>query len=58
MRDHQHCPECNSIEIERVFHDEQMDVIRDTYICNECPTEFIVEWGRPEVIDVVKEDDI
>lgn len=49
MNDVKRCPECDSIDTEIVFTEDWSDCIRRTRICNECPTEWVIDYGNPMI---------
>jgi len=56
MREHQTCPECGSYDIEVVHTEWFTDYVERTKICNDCPAEFTVSYGDPQIIDVTMWD--
>lgn len=50
------CPECQSISVGRVYSEREMKTVYDTYICNDCPTQWTLMYTNPSVIDVVSMD--
>lgn len=46
------CPVCESSATERVHTEREMDLIEDTYVCEDCHAEWIVSFGNPSVRDV------
>jgi transposase-like protein len=48
------CPNCGGAsgpERQATFHAD--DVVRVVFVCHECPTQFTVEYGDPEVVSTV-----
>lgn len=58
MSDPQECPECGTWDTERVHSDIQTQSQRviEVRICNDCPTEYEVEYGDP-LIEVTHTED-
>lgn len=47
MREIHNCPECESFNTEVVCTEWYNDSVERTRICNDCPTEWIVNYGTP-----------
>ena len=56
MNDHKRCPECDALDTEVVFTDWYNDMVERTRVCNECPTQWVVSYGKPIVRDVEQYD--
>lgn len=56
MTDHRNCPECGSADTERVSQTRTADTIEEIRICNDCPTNYTVEFGNPMITEVVRVD--
>lgn len=58
MREVLACPNCDSVDTEHahtaVYPDEGM--VHTVRVCNDCPTEYNVEYGSPLVTDVFTEE--
>ena len=46
------CPECNSLNTERVSYERYEDVYEEYHICNDCPASWTVEYGDPIIKDI------
>ena len=49
MFERSECPECGCHDTERVFVDWWTDEVQETRICNECPTQYTINYGNPRV---------
>lgn len=49
MSEHKRCPNCDSLDVEVVHTEWYHDYVERIKICNECPTEFTVNYGNPFV---------
>ena len=52
MYNHEQCPNCESPDTECVHTEVFTDFIERVRICNNCPTEYVVDYGNPHVKDV------
>ena len=41
MNQHTECPNCGGYDTERVHTEWYTDLIEETRICNECPSQFV-----------------
>jgi uncharacterized protein YbaR (Trm112 family) len=39
------CPECDGFETELVHTSRHHDTIEETFICNDCPTQFVNKYN-------------
>lgn len=51
MNEHRYCPNCESADTEVAWTEWFNDYVERIRICNECPTEYTVSYGHPEIID-------
>jgi protein-arginine kinase activator protein McsA len=42
------CENCGSRFVERVNTERYDDIVEDVYVCEECPAEFIAQYGMFE----------
>jgi len=50
------CPECEGTVTERVHTERYTHMIEEVYICNECPTQYTIEYDNPvKQVDMVVE---
>jgi transcriptional regulator NrdR family protein len=49
MYSHKHCPECQSDATQVMATQPQNDTIERVRACLDCSTQFVVEYGRPEI---------
>jgi transcriptional regulator NrdR family protein len=54
MYNHKHCPNCQSNQTQLMATQPHADTIERVRQCMEdgCRTQYVVEYGRPEVIEV------
>jgi len=52
MTDHKHCPECEHRDTEVVHTEWFSDMVERVRVCKECPTQFVVSYGMPEIVEV------
>lgn len=43
------CPECGGHDTNRVHSENLYDEIEEVYICEECPTEYVVKYHAYDV---------
>jgi len=51
MNDPSRCPECDSLDTERVHVEWHMDMVETVRICGDCPVQYTVSYGDPIVVD-------
>jgi len=56
MHSHTNCPECDSHETEVVHVEWYADYVERVRVCNDCPTQFVVNYGMPEIVEVDQYD--
>lgn len=52
MDNHKHCPTCDTTHTQVVhteYHANTIDRVRQ---CMDCSTQYVVEYGRPEITNV------
>ena len=47
----QKCPNCDSEDVERVDLEEVSSGFEEVWICNDCPHQWIVEYGDPVIVN-------
>jgi hypothetical protein len=53
---HHHCPECER-GCTKVVHTEFMTtLIERVRVCENCPTQYTVSYGMPEIVNVETDD--
>jgi len=55
MNDHLTCPECDSTNTQVVNSVVFNNAIERVHICDDCPTQWVVEYVEPEITDVMAE---
>jgi transcriptional regulator NrdR family protein len=56
MHSHTNCPECGHRDTEVVHTEWYADYVERVRVCNECPTQFVVSYGMPEIVEVDQYD--
>lgn len=56
MFERKECPECGEWNSERVFVDWTAGGVEETRVCNDCPTQYTINYGDPVVTDVHTDD--
>jgi len=56
MHDHKRCPECDSLDTSVEWTEWYNDHVERIRICNDCPTQWTVNYGDPRVSEVEKYD--
>lgn len=56
MREHRSCPECDSSKSKVIHTEWHTDYVERVRLCNDCPAEWVVNYGNPEVMDVRHHD--
>ena len=51
---HKLCPECDSWDTKKVFVDWWDNCVKVSRLCNECSTEWTVDYGDPYIEEVSK----
>ena len=51
------CPNCESIDTELQWTDNETDAVVHVRTCNDCPTEYTVEFGDPIYREVTTYDE-
>jgi len=54
MDSHRHCPNCDSTATEVVHTEYYSDTIERVRICRDCPVQYTVEYGLPEITDTTQ----
>jgi len=52
MLNRKECPECAGWNTERVHVEWWSDSVRETRICDDRPTEYTIDYGDPQILDV------
>lgn len=52
------CPDCGSHDTERVHTEWLTAAVEETRICNDCPTQYTLSFGRPVVESTWSSEDV
>jgi len=52
MHKHKVCPACDSSDSEVVHTEWYTDYVERVRVCTDCPTQFVVNYGMPEIVEV------